>query len=44
MDDKLKCPCGWEGTEDELVIDFYESHTCSMPLASNCPSCDMYVE
>ena len=43
-EEKLKCPCGWEGTEDELEIDFYESHTSSMPLGSNCPKCKNEVE
>lgn len=35
----ITCNCGWEGTEFDLEIDFYDSHNMSNPLATNCPAC-----
>ena len=40
----IPCLCGWEGTENELVVGFYESYESSMPIASNCPKCGVYLE
>ncbi len=35
----IKCTCGWTGTENDLVVDFYDSHNMSNPIAANCPKC-----
>lgn len=38
----VKCTCGWKGTEIDLVVDFYDSHNMSNPIATNCPKCGAY--
>ena len=35
----VKCSCGWTGTDNDLVVDFYDSHNMSNPIANSCPKC-----
>ena len=43
--EKVKCPhCEWEGTEDDLEMDFYEEYESIMPIASLCPKCKNWVD
>lgn len=36
----VTCPvCGWKGTEDDLEIDYYDSHTNANAIATCCPVC-----
>ena len=31
--------CEWEGSEDDLEMDYYAEHESSMPIATICPKC-----
>ena len=43
-EDVCKCSCGWEGTEDELVVDYYDSYTDANAIAGSCPKCGCEVD
>jgi hypothetical protein len=38
--EKVECQnCKWQGTEDDLLMDFYEEQNSPMPIATICPNC-----
>ena len=37
--DDVRCDCGWEGTENELTADFYDTRCMANPPATCCPAC-----
>ena len=41
--EKITCPCGWEGIEDDLEVDFYEAMNLNMAIANHCPKCGNYL-